>query len=146
MEYKKISVFLAVILAGSVILNVIFWYNSDTQNTDCFVTAGFEPPEPVEKELARQYLENYQSTMREGDNLGGIITRSAFDELMCVEKCNAISYTFGRMPDKEGKLSGLFVIYNGVYVEEDAAGIKVNDLNMPFFMSRHWCPPTCFAW
>ena len=144
---KKLAIALAVLLAGSVVLNVMFWYDSNLENTDCFVTAGFEEPERIEPGVAREYAEMYSSTVPDGDNLGGIITRSAFDELLCVENCNAINYTFGRMKDKDGRLSKIFVMFNGVnVVTENGTITEIKNLDTPFFMTRHWCPPTCFAW
>ena len=144
---KKIAIGLAVLLAGSVILNVMFWYNDDMQNQDCYVTSGFEEPVPLDQSVAQEYATLYKNTVPDGDNLGGIITRSAFDQLLCVEKCNAVNYTFGMMKEPDGRNSKIFVMFNGVNVEtENGVITKVNSLGTPFFMTRHWCPPTCFAW
>jgi len=140
---------LGILLAGSVILNIWFWYSDDLGSTDCYVTPGFQEPETITEESARGDAEIYKSTLSDGDSItGGIITRSAFDELLCTEKCNGISYTLARTRDSDGKLSGVFVIYNGVNVEYDESSrkiITVTGLGTQYYTTRHWCPPTCFA-
>jgi len=147
----KTSTLLSLLLTVSVVTNIWFWYNKKTGMTDCYVTAGFEAPVRVNPDRASGYAREYSTSLPPADKtLGGVITRSAFDELMCKENCNAIGYTFARdsSGDMGGDKTGVFVILTGlsVAVDPETQEIKeVKSLGEPYFITRHWCPPTCFA-
>ena len=141
------KVILGVIAAGSIILNILFWYNPNLMNTNCYSTQGFQTPVKVGKVTAKRYADDYVNNPTTGPILtGGIITRSAFDEMMCIEGCNAISYTLGRERDAAGNLTGIIVIFNGVNAQNVGGRYVGNDIGTGFYISRNWCPPNCYPW
>ena len=140
---------LSLLLTGSIILNVILWFLRDPMSAECYATSGFEAPTTISATQAQEYLEAYRQTLEPPQVItGGIITRSAFDEMMCREKCNAISYSFaldasrGTGPGD----AGIFMIASGVNVTYDEAARRitsVNNIGSSYYITRHWCPPSC---
>ncbi len=143
---------LAICLTGSIILNVFLWWYSDPKSADCFVTSGYMIPAKIDKGLVTRYVDNYRVSMTSPDStLGGIITRSAFDEMMCLKNCNAIAFVLAKDSsgtDGPGAL-GTFVIFQGVEVDYDEATRtirSVNEIGSAYYLTHNWCPPSCMAY
>jgi hypothetical protein len=144
---------LAILLIGSVGLNIYLWATCDSGSTpppgtECHITPGFELPVEISGDQALRYSDEYKEALRDEDKtLGGIITRSAFDAILCTEKCNAISYTFCR--DGSGETgpegNGVFVVYKGVNVtlDEESGRITIEDIGTKNYIGGYWCPPSC---
>jgi hypothetical protein len=136
-------------LTLSVILNIIFWYKLTPGKTDCFATSGYEEPLKINKDEAIRYTDEYKGSLVSPDTtLGCIITRSAFDEMMCLENCNAISIMFAK--DASGSTgpggNGTFVIFAGAQVEVDPetrAIREVRNIGSDYYLPHNWCPPSC---
>src|SRR4030095_7828870 len=109
----KTTTLLSILLTISVLLNILFWYKSAPELTECHVTGGFEPPTTLNEERARGTANEYKISLRLPDSVtAGIITRAALDEMMCIEGCNGIGYTFAKdsLGEISGDKSGSFVI------------------------------------
>jgi hypothetical protein len=124
----KTTTVLGILLIGSLTLNY-FLYRETQKDDDivpvdmtCSATNGFETQVSISNDEARGFISEYKSTLTDPDSiLGGIITRSALDSIMCTPDCNAISYSFAR--DSIGKTgpsgNGVFVIFSGLNVTYD---------------------------
>ena len=95
------------------------------------------------------FIDQYRESLPESDTiLGGIITRTVFDDFLCSPECNAIVYSLARDADAGigPPNSGVFTIFTAVNVEYDPDNrtIKaVKDLGMERYVPRNWCPPSC---
>lgn len=147
----KTSTVLGILLVCSMTLNYWLWreYDERGELAECFATRGFEPQGYIDDAQAREFMAAYKDSLTAPDTtLGGIITRSAFDEILCTADCNAISYTFAT--DVSGRTgpggNGVFVIFSGLnvkYDEETKKIIDYKDLGIKKYITQHWCPPTC---
>ena len=143
---------LAVVLTGSVILNVYLWWYDDPTLAECFATPGYMIPETIDQARAKELIDIYKENLVDPDSTtGAIITRSAFDEMMCLKDCNAIAFMFAMDPDGAvgpgGK--GTFVIFKGVKVDYDAHGNSirsVDDIGSAYYLTHNWCPPSCMSY
>jgi hypothetical protein len=143
---------LSILLTGSVILNVILWWKDDPESETCFATSGFKTPTAISSDDASRYYNEYVTSLIPPDTItGGVITRSALDEMLCLKDCNAIAYSLAR--DASGTVGGdnkgAFVILQGVNVEYDAESKlikKVTGVGSSYYVTSHWCPPTCLVW
>lgn len=115
----------------------------------CPTLPGFGDTHTLSRDEAEGMINQYRMS---SDNpelvIGGIITRSAFDQLMCNKDCNAIAYAFAI--DSLGEIGpenrGIFPIITGVNVEYDESNNtikKVTELNLERYVPRNWCPPSC---
>lgn len=149
MAMSKSEKYLTAGLTVSVILNIIFWYKKSPETTDCFATSGYEAPLKINKEDAIRFTDEYKESLVSPDTtLGCIITRSAFDEMMCLENCNAISIMFAK--DASGSTgpggNGTFIICAGAQVEFDPETKtirEVSNIGSEYYLTHNWCPPSC---
>lgn len=79
---------------------------------------------------------------------GGVISAASIYEMLCLENCNAIAYTFGRdtIPDKGPDKRGVFIMLKGVNVVYDEANDKVTevkDVGSRIYYGGYWCPTAC---
>lgn len=150
----KTSAFLSIALLGTIIL--CYYLYSELEKikleivTDtCRTTAGFEAPIDIPPSDTGFYANQYRGTLVDPDSItGGIISRAAFDSLLCDPDVNAISYTLarrGRGTFGPGG-NGVFMFFTGVHVHYDASSStieRVDRLDLPLYTLQHWCPPTC---
>lgn len=148
----KICYIIGVLLAGSIILNIYLYSNGDFAVTECVTTEAFSPPVTITTEAAKSYFEQYRDALISPDSItGGVITRAAFDEMLCVDKCNGITYTLARdasgttgLPEK-----AVFIILQPAFIEYDTDNRKilsVTPVNDSKYIAGNWCPPSCLVW
>ncbi|MBL0341466.1 MAG: hypothetical protein IPP71_11300 [Bacteroidetes bacterium] len=139
------------ILMISVATNIYLWLDrkNPTPPNLCNSTIGYDRPTIISKDDASGYMNQYRMSLTGRDTiLGGIITRSSFDEILCTKDCNAIAYSLGRdSTATDGPNSdGVFIIFSGVKVDFDTETQtieSVNDLGINKYVPRNWCPPSC---
>jgi|SRR5688572_9295331 len=143
----KTSTTLALFLAGSVILNA-YLYFKDPGTMCCPPIPGFETPRTISNSEARGFINEYKDRLKEPEIInGGVITRKAFDDMLCIEGCNAITYSFAW--DKTGETGpgerGVFLIVSGAKVTMEADGTiaSVDNIGSAYYITKHWCPPSC---
>jgi len=148
----KTTTTLSLLLTLSVVLNIIFWWKDRPTETECYVTPGYQAPRILTTEEASAYAAEYRESLVDPEIItGGVITRSAFDAMMCLKDCNAIAYSFAL--DSKGTNGpgdkGVFVILSGakvVYDDEKKEITSVDKIGSPLYYTRNWCPPSCLPW
>lgn len=81
---------------------------------------------------------------------GGVISADAIREMLCLENCNALAYSFGRdtIPDKGPDKSGIFIALKGVNVVYDADNNRITDvkgIGSRIYYGGYWCPTHCLS-
>ncbi len=147
---KKNSLLYALLFC-SLAAHVFQFYACQEEEDRCVKTETNAPAFSITKEEARNYHQQFMATLERPDTIeGGIISRAALDELLCMEKCNGISYSFAR--DKSGEAgpenNGIFLLIEGVNISINEDGeLNVRHLaGTKTFRSGNWCPPSCMAW
>jgi hypothetical protein len=142
------------ILTSCLIISVAYNVYQFTKTTPpepiiCPTLPGYGEVRRISKDEANGFINQYRMS---SDNpelvLGGIITRTAFDDLLCTKSCNAIAYSFAI--DSLGQVGpenrGTFPIFTAVNVEYDDSNNtikRVNDLNIERSVPHNWCPTAC---
>lgn len=147
----RYSVVVTLLLIASASFNVYYWTGErdEAPDSECHITDGFNTPVSIDDEAAAMFEAEYAGSIgAEEKTLGGIITRSAFDAMMCTESCNAIGYMLAR--DKSGATgpsdNGVFVVFTGLNVKYDPETNEIKEvtkLSTPNFIAGYWCPPSC---
>ncbi len=148
MRYSTIATLL---LIASVTFNIYLWTGDreEAPDPECHVTPGFNTPVEIDDEVAARFAEEFAGSLGPDEKtVGGIISRSAFDAMLCAKECNAIGYVLSR--DKSGTTgpgdNGVFVVFRGLHVKYDTDSneiIEIRKLNTPNFIGGYWCPPSC---
>ena len=130
--------------------NIYYWTGAPEEAPDpeCHVTPGFNTPTVISDEAVARFAEEYAASLGTDEKtIGGIIIRSAFDAIMCTEKCNGVGYVLCR--DNSGSTGpvdkGAFMVLRGVNVTFDAETNEIRDvrkLDTPNFIAGYWCPPS----
>ena len=123
----------------------------DVTVDECFETTGFEEARTLQPASAKNYADEYRNSLNLPDSItGGIITRAAFDSLLCDSAVNAIAYVLAK--DNSGSVgpggNGVFMFFTGVNVVLSSSSDSieaVKNLKLPIYAPQHWCPPTCIA-
>jgi len=153
----KTTTVLVILLVASVAINIYQYSRYDFNNNppppDCLQTEGFGEPIKISYDEAAAFHKEYvDSLVRPDSTTGGIISKKAFSEMFCQQNCNAVAYSFAK--DSSGKTgplaNGVFVIFEGVFVEYDQASDSIRAVNeIPGsikYRGGKWCPPTCMKW
>lgn len=152
----KTSIILFLLLIVSLVFCYYFYSElektkMDLVGTVCFSTAGFEEARIIPPSDAKSFAAEYKNTLSAPDSItGGIISRAAFDSLLCDSAVNAIAYVLAK--DSTGTTgpggNGVFLFLTGVNVTVNPTSgtiENVKPLKLPFYTPQHWCPPTCAA-
>lgn len=147
----RYSTIVTLLLIASVSFNVYFWTGDreEAPDPECHITPGFHTPVEINDEAAARFAEEYAATLGTDEKtVGGIITRSAFDAMLCTEECNAVGYMLCR--DNSGGTGpgdkGVFVVFRGLNVKFDPESNEIKEvrkLSTPNFIGGYWCPPSC---
>lgn len=154
----KTTTVLVIILVVSVAINSYQYSRYNISNTDplpsnCPNTVGFGEPIVINDEEAAAFQKEYvDNLVRTDSTTGGIISKKAFSKMFCQQNCNAIAYSFAK--DSAGQTgppgNGVFVIFEGVFVEYDPATDSIRAVNAipgaAKYLGGKWCPPTCMKW
>jgi len=131
----------------SVAYNVYQFINTKPpEPITCPTLPGFGETRLLSKDEAEMFINQYRMSLKDPDDIiGGVITRTAFDEILCTKSCNSIAYSFAR--DSSGETgpanNGVFAIFSGVNVIDENGTIRVTDLSTELYVPRNWCPPSC---
>ena len=127
--------------------------SSDEVPGTCVITAPFNTAITIEKDIARGYYTEFTGSLISPEiTTGGVISRAAFDEMFCIEKCNGFTYSFAR--DSSGitgpRDKGIFIIFQGANIEYNLDGDSITAVNAidgaKMYRSGNWCPLNCMAW
>ncbi len=119
----------------------------------CIKTEPYNTAITIERDEARVYHTEFTGSLISPDKTtGGVISRAAFDEMFCIEKCNGLTYSFAR--DSSGKTgprdNGIFIIFQGANIEYNLDGDSITAVNAidgaKMYRSGNWCPLNCMAW
>jgi hypothetical protein len=119
----------------------------------CIKTDPYNTAITIERDAAREFYTEFTTSLTSPDSItGGVISRAAFDEMFCMEKCNGLTYSFAR--DKSGKTgpggNGIFIIFQGANIEYDYTGDSIKAVyaidGAKMYRSGNWCPLNCMAW
>ena len=149
METKTV---LTILLVGSIGLNIYCYFNREGElvpNPDCVITEGFDTPKEISEEDAQRFSAEYKISLPDNDTtIGGIITRTALEEILCTSNCNAIAYSLAR--DESGSFgpaeNGVFIVLTGVDVVLDPETRKITSVrrvDTNNYIGGYWCPPSC---
>ncbi|MDQ3051417.1 MAG: hypothetical protein M3Q95_11070 [Bacteroidota bacterium] len=137
------------LLACSLIGNAVLIY-AVTQSI-CVKTDPFPEALTISTDEAQRYYEEFKATLTSPDTTtGGVISTAAFEEMLCMDQCNGITYSFVRSnnnPDAPDN-SGIFLVFEGVNITFDAED-KMVVKPIPgslTYRSGNWCPPSCMIW
>ncbi len=144
----KTSNIIGILLLGSLALNVYFYLDRGASEPECPAEPGFEVPVELTEDEAIMYTDNFKNILESNDTIeGGIVTRSAFEEMMCNPGCNAISYSFAIDPSGEvgPPDGGIFVVFAGVKATEnpETGALIIDKTGSKYYYTRRWCPPSC---
>lgn len=147
----RYSTIVTLLLIGSVSFNIYYWTGEreDAPDPECHITGPFADPKSISDDEAARFSEEYMGSLGTDEKtIGGIISRAAFDAMLCTEECNAVGYMLSR--DKEGSTgpsdNGVFVVFRGLNVKYDPETKEITEvrkLHTPNFIGGYWCPPSC---
>lgn len=152
----KVSAILFMLLLVSMIYSYYLYTELEKTklvltDTTCFKDFGFGEARTISEDQAKSFSIEYKRTLTDPDSItGGLITRAAFDSLLCDSAVNGIAYFLAR--DTTGTIgpggNGVFLFLTGVNVTvEGSTGAveSVKTLDLPLYIPQHWCPPTCLT-
>jgi hypothetical protein len=150
----KSNAILGILLIGSLTLNVFYYFESkeehDGSGVDkCVSTPGYEVASTLSNEELRSLTDQYKSSLPTGkETWGGIVTRTAIDEIFCPDSVNALVFYLAK--DSTCRFgpadTGTFVIFTGGFAESDGTGnYRVIDKGIKNYYPRQWCPPSCLT-
>jgi hypothetical protein len=137
-----------ILLVLSASANIYYMVTDDKDLENCISTGGYEEPTTITRDQAKLYADRYRETVDPEAVRGGVISRSAFDSMLCMKDCNAIAYTISL--DETGQVGpakGLFLTFTAIkYTQQYGSDPIMEPVNSPFYVTRNWCPPSCIPW